>query len=280
MDPQGQAVQEQVTWGDLQGVPVMSGDLNLLVQVVDYVRGYGKTNIYGARVPLKTAWNLRLMKDLAMSTADREVVEFMRYGWPLNHDGRTTSVSICNHNSAERHPEQVEDYIQKELRLGCLLGPFISLPWSNGVAVSPMSMRPKKDSELRCIIMDLSWPHDGTSVNDGISKDKYLGQNMALQYPTVDRLCKRAAMLGPGTKGYKIDMDRAFKQVFMDILDWPLLGITWKNLIYFDKTAVMGSRSTPYICQRITNFVRHVMQNLQYFVANYVDDFMGLETPQ
>ena len=37
MDPQWQAVQEQVTWGDLQGVPVMSGDLNLLVQVVDYV---------------------------------------------------------------------------------------------------------------------------------------------------------------------------------------------------------------------------------------------------
>ena len=37
------------------------------------------------------------------------------------------------------------------------------------------------------------------------------------------------------------------------------------------------SRSTPYICQRVTDFIRHIMENLHYFVANYVDDFMGLE---
>ena len=78
--------------------------------------------------------------------------------------------------------------------------------------------------------------------------------------------------------GYKIDMDRVFKQLIMDMLDWPLLGITWAGKIYFDKTAVMGSRSAPYICQRVTNFFQHIMQNLMYFIANYVDDFMGLDT--
>ena len=51
-------------------------------------------------------------------------------------------------------------------------------------------------------------------------------------------------------------------------------------MILFDKTAVMGSRSAPLVCQKITNFIRHIMLNLQYFVANYVDDFMGLDTPQ
>ena len=49
-------------------------------------------------------------------------------------------------------------------------------------------------------------------------------------------------------------------------------------MLYFDKTAVMGSRSVPYICQRVTNFIHHVMKNIEYFVANYVDDFMGLDT--
>ena len=100
-----------------------------------------------------------------------------------------------------------------------------------------------------------------------------------MQYPTVDMLCRKAAQLGAGIKGYKIDMDRAFKQIFMDFADWPLLGIMWNQTVYFDKTAVMGSRSAPYICQRVMNFIRHVMVNLKYYVANYVDDFMGLDYP-
>ena len=64
----------------------------------------------------------------------------------------------------------------------------------------------------------------------------------------------------------------------MDPKDWPLLGITWMKMLYFDKTAVMGSRSAPYICQRVTTFIRHIMENIGHYVANYVDDFMGLGT--
>ena len=98
-----------------------------------------------------------------------------------------------------------------------------------------------------------------------------------IKYPTIDALCQRAAALGPTAMGYKVDMDRDFKQVIMDLFDWPLLGITWLQVLFFDKTAVMGSRSAPYVCQRVTNFIRHIMSNIDYFVANYVDDFMGLE---
>ena len=43
--------------------------------------------------------------------------------------------------------------------------------------------------------MDLSWPHNGRSVNDGISKDRYLEQVVQLQCPTVDMLCKKAMEL-------------------------------------------------------------------------------------
>ena len=258
----------------------MSRDLDRLIRLVNYVRTHGKPNVYGARVPLQTPWNLELMSQLATSTSDQEVVEFMRYGWPLNHDGRPMAVTFFNHASALRYPGAMEDYIWKEQQLGCLLGPFATLPWCERIAVSPMSMRPKKDSSARQIIMDLNWPHDGTSVNDGISKEKYVGQLMCLQYPRVDYLCQKAVEMGQGVMGYKIDMDRAFKQLIMDVSDWPLLGISWKKMVFFDKTAVMGSRSAPYICQRVTNFIRHIMLNLAYFIANYVDDFMGLEYPE
>ena len=172
----------------------------------------------------------------------------------------------------------MEKYIHKELSLDCLMGPFLSPPWDKHVAVSPMSTRPKKlDHNNRRVLTDLSWPHDGTSVNDGIPTDKYLEQHISLTYPTVDLLCKKAFKLGKGCFGYKKDLIRAFKQIFIDPRDWPQLGISWRNFIYFDKTAVMGSRSAPYACQRTTTLIRHIMENIQYNLFNYVDDFMGLE---
>ena len=199
----------------------------------------------------------------------------------MNHDGSPTTVTLHNHPTALAHSDQVTKYIAKELSLGCLLGPFATLPWTEQVAVSPMSTRPKKQSMKRRIIMDLSWPQDGTAVNDGISAETYMGHQINLHYPTVDDLCKRAYQLGPGkAKGYRRDLGRAFKQLIGDPFSWPLMGISWQKAIMFDKSTMMGSRSAPYCCQRTTNFIRHIMNNINYFVVNYVDDFIGLETVQ
>ena len=73
-------------------------------------------------------------------------------------------------------------------------------------------------------------------------------------------------------------MNLAFKQLICDPVDWPLMGIYWQCALFFDTTAVMGCRSAPYCCQRTTNFIRHIMKNIEHFVANYIDDFMGLDT--
>ena len=82
-----------------------------------------------------------------------------------------------------------------------------------GGGVTDLSTRPKKESQERRVIMDLSWPHNGASMNDGISKEKYVEQTIQLQYPTVDCLCQRAAELRTsGVMGYKIDMDRALNR--------------------------------------------------------------------
>ena len=123
------------------------------------------------------------------------------------------------------------------------------------VAVSPLSTRSKKSSVKRRVIVDFSWPQEGGSVNDGISADNYLGQEISIIYPTVDLLCQRAARLGTNCLGWKRDMDLAFKQLICDPMDWPLMGISWQSAIFFDKTVVMGCRSVPYCCQRTTNFI-------------------------
>ena len=233
--------------------------------------------MYGPRVPIRSNWNIQLLQQIVMSVADREVVQFLQFGWPLNHDGRKVTVTLDNHASAKQYPDQMWHYICKEWRLGCLLGPFLRLPWQEQVAVSPMSTRPKREGNSRRVIMDLSWLRNGESVNDGISKTEYMNQPMELLYPTVDHICKRVHKLGTWCRGYRKDMLRAFKQIPMDPSAWLLLGIFWEGLIFFDKTAMMGSQSAPYVCQQMTNVIHHIMKNLNYFVFNYIDDFMDLK---
>ena len=247
------------------------------VQLVHYIRSTGKHNVYGPRIPIPSNFNIELMTQLATSVADREVVQFLLFGWPLNHDDSPTTNTFYNHASANAYPQQVAMHIQKELQFQTLLGPFMEPPFINNTAISPMSTREKKDSDQRRIIVDLSWPRNGKAVNDGISDETYLDLPMLLVYPTIDMLCRRACQLGPKAVGYKRDLDRAFKQIGISPNDWPLLGIIWEQLIYYDKTAVMGGRSCPYMCQRLSSFIRHIMVDLSYSLFNYVDDFMGIE---
>ena len=152
--------------GMVENVPTMG--LQDHVNLVNYVRSYGKQNVLGARVRINFTWNLALAHQLATSSSDREVVEYLTFGWPLNHDGRCMSITLQNHVSALEFPQQVTNYVTAELQKGVLIGPMATLPWQEHVAVSPMSTRPKRDSNKCRIIMDLSWPRDGTSVNDGI----------------------------------------------------------------------------------------------------------------
>ena len=101
-----------------------------------------------------------------------------------------------NHKGATMFPEQVDKYIEKEIALGATLEPFEHIPFhgEKPVAISPLSTRKKKDSADRRIIMDCSWPI-GFSLNNGIDKNNYLGEEISLKYPTVDTLAQYVYML-------------------------------------------------------------------------------------
>ena len=77
---------------------------------------------------------------------------------------------------------------------------------------------------------------------------------------------------------FKEDLDRAFRQIGCCPRSAPLLGYKWRELYYFDVVLVMGCRSAPYICQRVTNMIRYLHNQMEYFLLNYVDDFLGAET--
>ena len=250
------------------------------LQIAKIITSSGRINAAGCRIPLRSNWNIRLFRSLCTCDADRHVLTFLTYGWPLNRSFGLVAKTFYNHASANRFPQHINKYLCKELQEASILGPFATSPFAwETTGVSPMSTRPKKETDKRRVIVDLSWPPNSmTSVNALIPKDKYLDSPIKLTYPTIDRLCTMAVSKPPGRKGWKKDMSRAFRQLPLDAIDWSFLGVSWMGALFFDKAAVMGCRSAPYICQETTTAITRFMRVLSYIIANYIDDFMSVDT--
>ena len=69
---------QQVTVWESMEMQVDNEDLLL----THMVRQKGYPNRWGAKIPLKPKWNLQRMQQLLQNYEDKEVVEWMKYGWP------------------------------------------------------------------------------------------------------------------------------------------------------------------------------------------------------
>ena len=104
-----------------------------------------------------------------------------------------------------------------------------------------------------------------------------MGLEAKLVFPKTDEFTFRIYQLGKGCYMFKIDLSRYFQQIPLDPGDYSLIGYIIEGKIYFDKVLPMGMRSAPYIAQRITNAIAYIHRQMQYFLLNYVDDFVGAE---
>ena len=94
-------------------------------------------------------------------------------------------------------PEQINNYLIKEASYQAFVGPFKDNLFNDRIALSPLNSVPQKDSGERRVIDDLSFP-EGESVNFGILKDEYLGENNSVSYPKVDDLIHLIKLKGSG----------------------------------------------------------------------------------
>ena len=175
------------------------------------------------------------------------VIDHIRFGFPVNvtdKPGRT-SLFPKNHAGAGCFPVAVEHYLLNELSCGAVLGPFASNPFPVSCHVSPLNSVPKRDSQERRIIVDLSFP-PGASVNSVIPKDTYLGAPVKLTFPSVDNLVALVRKHGCGCALFKRDLP-------------------------------MGLRSAALCCQQVTNLISHVCALQGIDTINYLDDFGGAD---
>ena len=67
-----------------------------------------------------------LFASLLQDYEDKEVVEWIRYGWPTGRlpQLQDPTPSGWNHKGAEQFPQQLNKYIHKESRYGAVMGPY------------------------------------------------------------------------------------------------------------------------------------------------------------
>ena len=238
-------------------------------------------NFQQERIQVNHQYNFEFLEKELEKYPDREVLDFMKYGWPLNADNTEKQKSEpVNQRNARINEEKLEKYIREEIRKGTAIRPFHTAPFEE-YRVSPVNAIPKKDSDQLRVLLNLSHPFKAGSVNHSISKANYVGKNMTLKYPTVDHLVKiirRKRNKNEKVLVYKVDLSQAYKQMFMDPGDIHLLGYRIGGYLYFDVTLSMGSRSVAYCCQATTNTITYITRNLGNKEVNYLDDFGGADT--
>ena len=259
---------------------VNSQTLQYLVDIQKEISCSGLPNYLGCRIPVVSNLKIEFIRSMLSEYDDQNLCDLLEFGFPLGYSGNLLNVKKPrNHSGARDYPEFIMKYLKKELEYQAIIGPFKSNPFINSTLVlSPLNSVPKSTPGERRVILDLSFPAEGC-VNDGISKDVYLGEVVNLKYPSVDDLVNLIKQKGRNCHIFKRDLKRAYRQIPIDPGDVNLVGFHWKNHIFVDRVLSMGLRSSAHICQRVTSAVIYMMKKSGYLLLNYLDDFAGAERP-
>ncbi len=159
-------------------------------------------NVFGLQSPILSHFNLSEWDAWLQQFHDKEILRFLWYSLPVNRDQTVPlpQQACTNHVCAVGTMGPIDDYLVKEIEKGAMIGPFMEIPFSEWVGMSPINIRERPGEPQRPrIILDLSYP-PGEAVNDGIPVDSYLGQGFKLTYPTTDELAARIVHVGPNCK--------------------------------------------------------------------------------
>ena len=234
----------------------------------------------GAQIPAPSGLNIPFLKLHCSRVEDKLTIKLAEFGCPIGLDKsvKLMSKKVQNHKGAREFPKQIDSYLEKECRLGACIGQFQQNPFKQACHISPINSVEKRDSTERRVIVDQSYPKRGLSVNAAINLDLVSDMDVSLKYPTVDALVDLVVRKDRGCALMKRDLSRAYRQIPVDMGDIHTLGYQWKWGLYFDLALPMGLKSAAFFCQKMTNLIRHILEDEGFEFVNYLDDFGGAET--
>ena len=143
-----------------------SSDFRLYSQVI----AFKCPNYIWAKVDVNPDFPVKTWDSVFANYHDKQLVSFMRYGWPTSFMGDTLpTLSLPNHASSVR-PQAVQSFLDKEVSLHGLAGPFTECPFE-WLRLNPMMTREKKNSDEYRFILDLSIPKGLILIPSNITAD-------------------------------------------------------------------------------------------------------------
>ena len=204
------------------------------------------------------------------------IIDGLSHGFRIGFN-RSCSLRSASANmaSAQLHPEVISEYLQKELSLGRMLGPFPLSFSTPELHINRFGVIPKGHSGKWRLITDLSFPPGG-SVNDGVDPEL-----CSLTYTTVDHVAETAVSLGAGALMAKVDIESAYRLVPVHPDDRPLQAVQWQDQILIDPMLPFGLRSAPKIFNAVADALHwHLTRCGIGHLYHYLDDFIMLSPPR
>lgn len=243
----------------------------------DRVKASGVPNCLAARLIVDSGLNYNEWQTCLEDYHDVAICEFIKFGWPVGyHKNEPPLLVEENHSSATRHMKAVIEFVEKEIALGALVGPFKNPPFQQWTRCSPTMTRPKRESEERRVIVDLTFP-PGSGVNAGIDITSYYGLNISYTLPNIGDLVSKLQECGQGALVWKADLARAYRQMRVDPLDAPLLGLKVGQCYYLDRCPAFGCKTSSAACQRLSNAVVYMLAKQVIHILAYLDDYCSCD---
>ena len=242
------------------------------------VRKSKQFNYQSSRIPVPSGLNIDNWRCYLVDYDLSILCEYLQCGFPLNvnYDSFQTVTKITNHASALGNPEAVDKYFADEISHKAIVGPLDRSPFED-THYSPLLTRAKSDGGTR-VIVDLSWPL-GAGVDQFVPSDVFNFMDFQLKYPTIDHIVQKINDIGPNALLYKVDLQRAFRNLRIDPFDYKVLGLIWWNQTFIDVSLVFGFKQGASVCQLTTDAVTYLMWTQRHWVANYLDDIIGVSPP-
>ena len=261
--------------------PVLSGekwgDYPEYAQIYSRTRDTALPNFLATRIRVPSRLNIEAWNKYLNNYHDPALLDMITYGFPANYSATfPPTPTYHNHREREDYSSYIQAYIQKEVDMGALLGPFIVPPFSPWSQCSPMMTRDKSTPGERRVIVDMSHPR-GASVNSGIPRREYMGVPHTYSLPAVSSVGDEIRLAGSGTFLWSVDVSRAYRQLRTDPLSAPLFGIVFGDHFFVDIALPFGCRSSGAACVRVTKAICEIMRQEGFTVIVYVDDFIGIE---
>ncbi len=199
-----------------------------------------------------------------------KLVNGFTYGFDLGHYFEPLNVPHKAVKMTNDFSKILQNKIDTEIITGRIKGPFIAPPFDN-FQVSPVTIREKSTQGKYRLLHNLSFPYDGSSINDNIDE-----QRKSVKYSTITDAIKCLSVMGRGAYTAKCDIKDAFRLIPIRPEDHPKLCIFFNNNYYYDTTLPMGSSSSCQLFELFSTALHHIahhfMPNCK--IVHYLDDYL------